>query len=110
MLHPTSPPKGYWQDRTSGRFGRRSSHGPPPYSSVPGRQAATAFNRHRLMHAVGPVRQSCTTMGCGDRGAGMAREGREQRQAEIYPLAPTNTTRTHRLAMLRSVRGTHLAE
>lgn len=40
----------------------------------------------------------------------MAREGREQRQAEILPLAPTNTTRTHGLAMLRSVRGTHLAE
>lgn len=34
----------------------------------------------------------------------MAREVREQRQAEIFPLAPTNTTRT------RSVRGTHLAE
>lgn len=68
------------------------------------------FNRHRLMHAVDLVRQSCTTMGCGDRGAGRAREGREQRQAEIFPLAPKNTTRTLRLAMLRPVRGTHLAE
>lgn len=68
------------------------------------------FNRHRLMHAVDLVRQSCTTMGCGDRGAGRGREEREQRQAEILPLAPKNTTRTHRLAMLRPVRGTHLAE
>lgn len=67
------------------------------------------FNRHRLMHAVDLVRQSCTTMGCGDRGAGRVRGGREQRQAEILPLAPTNTTRTHRLAMLRPVRGTHPA-
>lgn len=68
------------------------------------------FNRHRLMHAVDLVRQSCTTMGCGDRGAGRGREGREQRQAEILPLAPKNTTRTLRLALLRPVRGTHLAE
>lgn len=68
------------------------------------------FNRHRLMHAVDLVRQSCTTMGCGDRGAGRGREGREQRQAEILPLAPRNTTRSLRLAMLRLVRGTHLAE
>lgn len=59
------------------------------------------------MHAVDLVRQSCTTMGCGDRGAGRGREGREQRQAEILPLAPKNTTRTHGLALLRRVRGTY---
>jgi len=63
------------------------------------------FNRHRLMHAVDLVRQSCTTMGCGDRGAGRGREGREQRQAEIRPWAPKNTTRTHRLAIASSSPG-----